>query len=137
MEQRRRVGLLVRHRPGHGAQRQIGLGALALLLPQVYAADRGPRRASPAGVESFQEYAGESVKHSFWARAYYEQQRAKGKTHQAAAGALAYKWIRIIWKCWQTSTPYNEVKYLDRKSTRLNSSHRCISYAVFCLKKKK
>src|SRR5437879_6391136 len=29
------------------------------------------------------------------------------------------------------------VKALDRKSTRLNSSHRCISYAVFCLKKKK
>src|SRR5437762_4021888 len=26
---------------------------------------------------------------------------------------------------------------LDRKSTCLNSSHRCISYAVFCLKKKK
>src|SRR5437762_11165355 len=25
----------------------------------------------------------------------------------------------------------------DRKSTRLNSSHRCISYAVFCLQKKK
>src|SRR5436189_3385143 len=29
------------------------------------------------------------------------------------------------------------VAALDRKSTRLNSSHRCISYAVFCLKKKK
>src|SRR5437879_10346710 len=29
------------------------------------------------------------------------------------------------------------VAELDRKSTRLNSSHRCISYAVFCLKKKK
>src|SRR5258708_25012175 len=27
--------------------------------------------------------------------------------------------------------------YLDRKSTRLNSSHQIISYAVFCLKKKK
>src|SRR5436189_5621253 len=27
--------------------------------------------------------------------------------------------------------------WTDRKSTRLNSSHRCISYAVFCLKKKK
>ena len=26
--------------------------------------------------------------------------------------------------------------HIDRKSTRLNSSHRCISYAVFCLKKK-
>src|SRR5437764_10240585 len=30
-----------------------------------------------------------------------------------------------------------ERRRLDRKSTRLNSSHRCISYAVFCLKKKK
>src|SRR5437762_3684432 len=29
------------------------------------------------------------------------------------------------------------VQPADRKSTRLNSSHRCISYAVFCLKKKK
>src|SRR5437764_8851136 len=28
------------------------------------------------------------------------------------------------------------VRFSDRKSTRLNSSHRCISYAVFCLKKK-
>src|SRR5439155_21125164 len=33
---------------------------------------------------------------------------------------------------------YNDVlKALDRKSTRLNSSHVAISYAVFCLKKKK
>src|SRR5437763_6534705 len=31
----------------------------------------------------------------------------------------------------------HEMGQLDRKSTRLNSSHRCISYAVFCLKKKK
>src|SRR5436189_2862286 len=30
-----------------------------------------------------------------------------------------------------------EPRKADRKSTRLNSSHRCISYAVFCLKKKK
>jgi len=63
--------------------------------------------------QSFHEYAGESVKHSFWARAYYQQQIAKGKGRQAAVRALAYKWIRIIWKCWQTRTPYNEVKYLE------------------------
>src|SRR5437879_7842872 len=31
----------------------------------------------------------------------------------------------------------DELQIVDRKSTRLNSSHRCISYAVFCLKKKK
>src|SRR5437763_11931198 len=33
--------------------------------------------------------------------------------------------------------PTKGQKAQDRKSTRLNSSHRCISYAVFCLKKKK
>ena len=63
--------------------------------------------------QSFHEYAGESVKHSFWARAYYEQQIGKGKSRQAAVRALAYKWIRIIWKCWLTRTPYNEVRYLE------------------------
>lgn len=74
--------------------------------------------------QSFVEYAGESVRHSFWARAYYESQRAKGKKHQAAARALAYKWIRIIYRCWQTRTPYDEVKYLEslrRKGSSLLS----------------
>ena len=63
--------------------------------------------------QSFIEYAGESIKHSFWARAYYASQKAKGKSHQAAVRALAYKWIRIIYRCWQTNIPYNEVKYLE------------------------
>ncbi|MCA1849511.1 MAG: IS110 family transposase [Acidobacteria bacterium] len=63
--------------------------------------------------QSFHEYAGESVRHSFWARAYYEQQRAKGKSHQAAVRALAFKWIRIIYKCWKTRTVYDEVRYLE------------------------
>jgi hypothetical protein len=40
-------------------------------------------------------------------------QKAKGKSHQAAVRALAYKWIRIIYRCWQTNKPYNEVKYLE------------------------
>src|SRR5256885_13259953 len=33
--------------------------------------------------------------------------------------------------------PWEAVRHRDRKSTRLNSSHLVISYAVFCLKKKK
>src|SRR5437764_10782582 len=42
-------------------------------------------------------------------------------------------------QCYKRPTTHNSLKqrYADRKSTRLNSSHRCISYAVFCLKKKK
>jgi transposase len=63
--------------------------------------------------QTFHEYAGESIRHSFWARAYYEQQRAKGKSHHAAVRALSFKWVRIIFRCWQTRTAYDEVKYLE------------------------
>src|SRR5258708_28948616 len=35
-----------------------------------------------------------------------------------------------------SETPLRVKEYVDRKSTRLNSSHQIISYAVFCLKKK-
>jgi len=63
--------------------------------------------------QSFVEYAGESIRHSEWARAFYVSQKAKGKSHQAAVRALAYKWIRIIWKCWQTRTKYDEARYLE------------------------
>src|SRR3989440_5254346 len=38
-------------------------------------------------------------------------------------------------RCATASTPWTATS--DRKSTRLNSSHDQISYAVFCLKKKK
>src|SRR5207244_13448481 len=40
-------------------------------------------------------------------------------------------------KEWPSSTGRATVPNSDRKSTRLNSSHQIISYAVFCLKKKK
>jgi transposase len=63
--------------------------------------------------QSFVEYAGESIRHSFWARAFYAQQRAKGKSQQAAVRSLAYKWIRIMYRCWQTRRPYSEVEYLE------------------------
>lgn len=63
--------------------------------------------------QSFIEYAGESIRHSEWAKAFYLSQKAKGKSHQAAVRALAYKWIRIIWKCWQTRTKYDEARYLE------------------------
>jgi len=63
--------------------------------------------------QSFHAYAGESINHSCWARAYYMSQRARGKSHQAAVSALAFQWIRIIYSCWQTRTPYREVRYVE------------------------
>src|SRR5258708_28617689 len=42
-----------------------------------------------------------------------------------------------IFGCDSVQNAVHRGKLLDRKSTRLNSSHQIISYAVFCLKKKK
>ena len=63
--------------------------------------------------QTFVEWAAQTVNRSLWAGAYYRQQRAKGNSHQAAMRALAFKWIRILYRCWQTGTPYDETVYLD------------------------
>ncbi len=63
--------------------------------------------------QTFVEWAGQSVRFSFWARAYYQQQIAKGKPHNTVIRSLAFKWIRIAFKCWKTGTPYDESKYLN------------------------
>jgi transposase len=46
--------------------------------------------------QTFHEFAAQSIEDSFWARAYYYQQRAKGKEHHAAVRALAFKWIQVL-----------------------------------------
>jgi transposase len=68
--------------------------------------------------QTFVEWAAESIRHSFWARAYYQQQRNKGTSHQAAVRALAFKWIRIVFRCWQNRTPYDESVYLNALERR-------------------
>ena len=71
--------------------------------------------------QSFVEWAAESIRHSFWAQVYYQQQREKGKAHQAAVRALAFKWIRILYRCWQERTPYDEATYLQALTRRGSS----------------
>jgi transposase len=62
--------------------------------------------------QTFQEFAGCSILQSDWARAYYDQLKKRGKSHHAALRALAFKWIRIIFRCWKDRTPYDETVYL-------------------------
>ena len=64
-------------------------------------------------LQSFHEFAKCSILGSVWARAYYDQHRERGVRHQAAVRALAFKWIRIIFRCWQEGTPYDEQRYID------------------------
>ena len=51
-------------------------------------------------------------------RAFYRQQRDKGSSHQAALRALAFKWLRVLYCCWQTRTPYDESAYLNALKKR-------------------
>ena len=62
--------------------------------------------------QSLHEFALHSIRYSAWARAYYARQRARGKTHHAAIRALAFKWIRILWRCWHDHRRYDEAHYL-------------------------
>jgi transposase len=72
------------------------------------------RLACPKFVkQTFHEFADQSIRFSRWARAYYDQQRARGNDHHAALRALAYKWIRILFRCWTERRPYDEDTYID------------------------
>jgi transposase len=68
--------------------------------------------------QTFVEWAAQTINKSYWAGEFYRQQRAKGSTYQAAVRALAFKWIRILFRCWQTRTPYDEVVYLKALERR-------------------
>jgi hypothetical protein len=64
--------------------------------------------------QTFHEFAGHSIPHSAWAKAYYEHLRKdEKKDHHAAVRSLAFKWIRIIYRCWKDGKPYDEEIYLQ------------------------
>lgn len=64
------------------------------------------------------EWAGQTVMFSAWAKAYYEQQKGKGAGRQSALRSLAFKWIRIVWKCWKERVCYSEKHYLAQLEKR-------------------
>jgi Transposase IS116/IS110/IS902 family len=68
--------------------------------------------------QTFVEWAAQTINKSFWAGAFYRQQRDKGSSHQAAVRALAFKWLRILYRCWQRRTPYDESAYLNALKQR-------------------
>jgi transposase len=68
--------------------------------------------------QTFVEWAAQTINKSYWAGLYYRQQRGKGVTHQAACRSLAFKWIRIVYRCWLTGTLYDESLYLKALERR-------------------
>src|SRR5437879_9526298 len=91
--------------------------------------------APPGGAGGLAAYASTLLPFAAMAAIFYfivlrPQQRQKAE-RERMLGALK-RGDRVV-----TSSGLHGTVTGDRKSTRLNSSHRCISYAVFCLKKKK
>jgi hypothetical protein len=68
--------------------------------------------------QTFHEFSRLSVTHCQWARNYVQYYSDKGKKYHTIIRALAYKWIRILHKCWQERTPYNEDLYMETLKKR-------------------
>jgi len=63
--------------------------------------------------QTFHEAAKGSLKLCTWALCYYQMQTQQGKGHHATLRALAFKWQRIMWRCWQDHTAYDDAKYVE------------------------
>jgi len=62
--------------------------------------------------QTFIEWVGQTIPRSFWANAFYAGCKARGMHHQAALRALAFKWIRVLHRCWTDRVHYDEARYL-------------------------
>jgi len=68
--------------------------------------------------QTFHEFARLSVAQCQWAQNYVQYYTAKGKKYHTVIRALAFKWIRILFRCWQDRTPYDDAKYMKSLEKR-------------------
>lgn len=61
--------------------------------------------------QTFVAWAQETTHYCAWAGAYYHHHKQRGKRPQTIYRSLAAKWIRILWRCWQERTPYDDARY--------------------------
>lgn len=62
--------------------------------------------------QTFVEYARTSVLFCPWAREFFKSRTEKGWGKFRIYRALAFKWIRILWRCWKDNVQYDEATYL-------------------------
>ncbi len=68
--------------------------------------------------QTFHEFADSARIYCPWTKARYRMLRDKGMKHNAAIRKLARSWIRILFRVWQTETPFNCDRYLARLKQR-------------------
>ena len=50
-----------------------------------------------------------------WAETYYKAHRARGQSHACALRCLGQRWLKILWKIWQSRTPYDEALHTQNQ----------------------
>jgi transposase len=60
-------------------------------------------------------FAHKSTERCSWAKVYYEAMRQKGKSHAQALRCLAQRWMKIIWKMWQTGSCYDAQLHMQNQ----------------------
>src|SRR5437762_5961327 len=98
---------------------------------------RRPPRSTPVPYTTLFRSSDEAGARTHALEAAGKDARAKAEALAVSAGKQVDDAIAIAEDIVASNGVYTALRSVDRKSTRLNSSHRCISYAVFCLKKKK
>lgn len=68
--------------------------------------------------QTFVEWAALTIPRSFWVGEFYRRHRQRGATHQTALRALAFKWVRILFRCWKDGSTYDESRYLKHLKIR-------------------
>ena len=69
--------------------------------------------------EAVQQWAFTSLRHSGWAREFYDTQRNRGKKHHAALRALGNRWLEILWHCLTNGVPYDESVHVANRNRAL------------------
>jgi transposase len=78
------------------------------------------RRACPKFVrQTFHEFAGHSIRFCAWAKLLYEHHlKGNKRNHHRAVRAVAFQWIRIVFRCWVNREPYDERIFLAAQQLR-------------------
>src|ERR1043166_70202 len=68
-------------------------------------------RCPKFGRQTFHENAGHALRKEGWTKEFYDQQRERKKGYHAAVRSLSFKLIRIYFRCWKNSQPYETARY--------------------------
>ena len=68
--------------------------------------------------QTFHEFAGCAVQYCPWSKARYQLLRDRGMKHHAALRKIARSWIRILFRVWQTRTPFDSDRYIAKLQQR-------------------